>query len=302
MSLLFFECNALAPSRLSDILVSSNWWKFEDVELSMTPHWKGLINMGTEDLHNKVAELCTKVSGTALEAFAFMAEKALNVLSRSIRLEIEFSAGFENNSETGHLEAFIRLHFLIRIYGQEMKFDLEWRGDVDALISKIIKFLLKFLKKHLLKSCGVSKEAISESFKKVSQLFSRKKNKSLTKGDIKELQHELSQLKKRPEIAASLATLPDTIEIADNVPQRKSKKKSALFSFGGFKGKQFEGDKDESVEIGGGFTFKMPKKFNTHFKSKSFDITAERDRLQKEARKKKQKQNEMKEKKLSKQL
>jgi len=50
MSLLFFECNALAPSRLSDILVSSNWWKFEDVELSMTPHWKGLINMGTEDL------------------------------------------------------------------------------------------------------------------------------------------------------------------------------------------------------------------------------------------------------------
>jgi len=106
MSLLFFECNALAPSRLSDILVSSNWWKFEDVELSMTPHWKGLINMGTEDFHDKVADLCTKVSGTALEAFAFMAEKR--------QLEIEFSAGFENNSEQA-ISKLISLHFLIRI-------------------------------------------------------------------------------------------------------------------------------------------------------------------------------------------
>jgi len=74
------------------------------------------------------------------------------------------------------------------IYGQEMIFDIEWTGDVDVLISKIVKYLLKFLKKHILKSCSSGKEALKCTFKKVNDFFSKKKNKALTKGDISELE------------------------------------------------------------------------------------------------------------------
>jgi len=52
-----------------------------DILLSLTPHWKGRITMGFENLYDEVAKLCTNVSGTALESVAMVAQKGLKVLS-----------------------------------------------------------------------------------------------------------------------------------------------------------------------------------------------------------------------------
>jgi len=136
----------------------------------------------------------------------------------------------------------------------------------------------------LLKTCGASKEAISLSFKKVGHLFSKKnKNKELTKDDINELRETLTRERKRPEIAASLAALPAEIEIPDSTETNPDKSKGSTFKFGGFKGKKFESD---IIDMGEGIHFHMPKKFKTKFESTPCDLTAERERLQKEARKK----------------
>jgi len=96
-------------------------------------------------------------------------------------MEISFEAGFSPNPENNNnLEAYIRLHFKLRLFGQKMIFDYEWTGELDKLIAVIVKYVLKYIKMHLVKHFKEGALLITESFDKVKNFFNRKKNKQLT--------------------------------------------------------------------------------------------------------------------------